>query len=103
MRSEPRKPKPEEPMAPCFDHDDPEQYDAETELEGAVLRMASRHADGIATADLMDLIRDVVHATDACRRAGTTHASVINIIEDAFGAWTDKELDRDAIKAHGAA
>lgn len=102
MRSEARKPEPsKEPT--CTEHDNPKQYDAETELEGAVLRMATKHAEGVATLDLMDLMRDVADAVEACREVGTTHHSVINIIEDAFGAWADKELDRDAIKANGAA
>ena len=78
------------------------QFESERNLEAALLRLANTHAEGIATVDLMDLVRDIADACDACRVRGTTQASVNSIIEDTFGAHTDKEIARAEIKANAS-
>ena len=78
--------------------------EAETKLEDSIIRLTDAHAEipPLATADLMDLVRDIVDAVDSCRYAGTSHGSVRNIIEATFGAVHDKEIDRVAIEQKNA-
>lgn len=84
----------------ALDDDSDDRYNAEREFERSLLDLARVHANGIATHDLMEYVRDIVDAADVCRVSGTSQESVANIVADSFGAITDKESDRAAKSKH---
>jgi hypothetical protein len=75
---------------------DKERFIAERWLETVVLRLAKAQDNSeLRAVDLLEYIRDITDATSECKNKGVSDGAISSVVEDTFGAWQDKEMERN--------